>query len=235
MNENISFIILANNEAKTINREIENILKLRKKLKFKLIIVQDGSTDGTYEILKSLKKKNIKIFNKKKRMGYYNAFLKGVELSEGNIIFFSDTGGKYNYNNFIKYYKYYKKNNLDLLACYRINRKDKILRQLLTFFYTITINLLFFLNYKDYDCGFKIFNKSKLLKILKKYTFDKNLITSQIFLFFVKNNFKILQLPIVYKEKKSRKSRGIPSNKIVQIVIKSILNLIKIKLNNKTL
>ncbi len=69
MNENISFIILANNEAKTINREIENILKLRKKLKFKLIIVQDGSTDGTYEILKSLKKKNIKIFNKKKKDG----------------------------------------------------------------------------------------------------------------------------------------------------------------------
>ncbi len=235
MSENISFIILANNEAKTIRREIENILKLRKKLKFKLIIVQDGSVDGTYEILKSLKKKNIKIFNKKKRMGYYNAFLKGVELSEGNIIFFSDTGGKYNYNNFIKYYKYYKKNNLDLLACYRINRKDKILRQLLTFFYTITINLLFFLNYKDYDCGFKIFDKSKLLKILKNYTFDKNLITSQIFLFFVKNNFKILQLPIIYKEKKSRKSRGIPSNKIFQIVIKSILNLIKIKLNNKTL
>ncbi len=202
MSENISFIILANNEAKTIRREIENILKLRKKLKFKLIIVQDGSVDGTYEILKSLKKKNIKIFNKKKRMGYYNAFLKGVELSEGNIIFFSDTGGKYNYNNFIKYYKYYKKNNLDLLACYRINRKDKILRQLLTFFYTITINLLFFLNYKDYDCGFKIFDKSKLLKILKNYTFDKNLITSQIFLFFIKNNFKILQLPIIYKEKK---------------------------------
>ena len=57
MSENISFIILANNEAKTIRREIENILKLRKKLKFKLIIVQDGSVDGTYEILKSLKKK----------------------------------------------------------------------------------------------------------------------------------------------------------------------------------
>ena len=60
MSENISFIILANNEAKTIRREIENILKLRKKLKFKLIIVQDGSVDGTYEILKSLKKKKYK-------------------------------------------------------------------------------------------------------------------------------------------------------------------------------
>ena len=220
----------------TIEREIENILNIKNKLKFDLIVIQDGSKDGTFEKLENLKKrKKFILHNKKNRLGYYNAFLKGVELSEGNIIFFSDTGGKYNYNNFIKYYKYYKKNNLDLLACYRINRKDKILRQLLTFFYTITINLLFFLNYKDYDCGFKIFNKSKLLKILKNYTFDKNLITSQIFLFFVKNNFKILQLPIVYKEKKSRKSRGIPSNKIFQIVIKSILNLIKIKLNNKTL
>lgn len=235
MNEDISFIILANNEAKTVRSEIENILKLRKKLKFELIIIQDGSTDGTYEILKSFKKKNVKIFNKKKRIGYYNAFLKGIKLSKGNVIFFSDIGGKYNYNNFIKYYKYYKKNNLDLLACYRINRKDKILRRTLTFFYTIVINLLFLLNYKDYDCGFKIFNKEKLLKILKNYTFNKSLITSQIFLFFVKNNFKILQLPIIYKEKKNRKSRGIPTNKIIQIIIESILNLIKIKLNNKTL
>ena len=230
----ISFLILVNNEAKTIKKEIDNILKLQKKIKFKLIIVQDGSTDGTYEILNKIKKKNIILYNKRNRLGYYNAFRKGVELSQGNVIFFSDTGGKYNYNNFINFYKYYKKKNSELLAVLRINREDKILRQLLTFFSNFIINFIFLLNFKDYDCGFKIFDRSKLLEILKKHSFDKNLITSQIFLYFVKHNFKILQLPIKYNEKKNRKSRGIPTNKIIPIIIKSLLNLVRIKLDYKT-
>ncbi|MDA9723980.1 glycosyltransferase [Candidatus Pelagibacter sp.] len=231
MSEEISFLILANNEAKTIKNEIKSILKLRKKLKFKLIIVQDGSTDGTYEILNNLREKNIKLFNQKKRMGYYKAFLKGVELSEGSVIFFSDTGNKYNYSNFIKFYRYYKKSSVDLLACYRVNRKDKLLRRMLTFFYTIFINTIFLLNYKDYDCGFKIFNKFKLLKVLQNNSFNENLITSQIFLYFIKYNFKILQCPVVYKEKKNRSSRGVPTNKILKIAILSIFNLLKIRLN----
>ena len=57
----ISFLILVNNEAKTIKKEIDNILKLQKKIKFKLIIVQDGSTDGTYEILNKNKKEKYNI------------------------------------------------------------------------------------------------------------------------------------------------------------------------------
>ena len=121
---------------------------------------------------------------------------------------------KYDYKNFIKFYKYYEKKNLDLLACYRIDREDKLLRRILTLFYTIIINSIFFLNFKDYDCGFKIFNRSKLLKILKNYNFDKNLITSQIFLYFVKKiNLTFYNFQLNIKKKKNRNSRGIPTNK----------------------
>ena len=77
------------------------------------------------------------MFNKKKRLGYYKAFLKGIELSKGEIIFFSDTGNKYDYKKFIQLYKIFKEKNADLISCYRVKRQDKILRQLLTFFYTI--------------------------------------------------------------------------------------------------
>jgi glucosyltransferase len=235
MKKKISFIILVNNESKTIENEISDILKIKKKINFELIVVQDGSKDGTFEILNKIsKKKKITLFNKKKRLGYYKAFLKGIELSKGEIIFFSDTGNKYDYKKFIQLYKIFKEKNADLISCYRVKRQDKILRQLLTFFYTILINLIFFKRYKDYDCGFKIFNKKKLLMILKKYKFNKNLITSQVFLYFIKHNFRIFQYPIIYKEKKNRNSRGLPTNKVFKIALESILNLIKIKLDFKT-
>ena len=65
----IYFLILANNEVKTIEKEIYKILKLSKKLNFKLVVVQDGSTDGTFELLEKISKKNkIILFNKKKKI-----------------------------------------------------------------------------------------------------------------------------------------------------------------------
>ncbi len=231
MKKQVSFLILAHNEVKTIEKEIDNILKLKKKLNFELVVVQDGSKDGTFEKLERLKKKKkFILYNKKIRLGYYKAFLKGVSLSSGKIIFFSDTGSKYNYQKFIKFYKYFEKNSADMVSAYRINREDKILRQLLTFFYGVFINILFQINFKDYDCGFKIFRKKKLIKILKENTFDKNLITSQIFIYFKIYNYKILQLPIKYNEKKNRVSRGIPNRKILKIIFSSIIKMLKIRL-----
>ena len=63
--QKISFLILANNESKTIKKEIKKILELKKKLKFNLVIVQDGSTDGTYEILNKISKKKVYCITKK--------------------------------------------------------------------------------------------------------------------------------------------------------------------------
>ena len=57
MKERISFLILVNNEAKTIENEIYNILKIKKKINFNLVVIQDGSSDGTYEILNRISKK----------------------------------------------------------------------------------------------------------------------------------------------------------------------------------
>ena len=57
MKNKISFLILAHNEVDTIESEINNILKIKRKLKFDLVVIQDGSRDGTFEKLQNLKKK----------------------------------------------------------------------------------------------------------------------------------------------------------------------------------
>ena len=53
---------MANNEAKTIEKEIDNILKIKKKIKFNLVVIQDGSNDGTYEILNKISKRKNNTF-----------------------------------------------------------------------------------------------------------------------------------------------------------------------------
>ncbi len=62
------------NEIKTINKIIQKLIKLKKNIK--IIIIDDGSTDGTKEFIqKNIKKKIYKFINLKKNYG------KGYECS----------------------------------------------------------------------------------------------------------------------------------------------------------
>jgi len=77
--------------------EKENILTLLKKInkefkenkiKGEVIVVDDGSPDGTGKLVKNLKKKqkNIKIIHRKGKLGLSSAVLEGFEISEGNVL-----------------------------------------------------------------------------------------------------------------------------------------------------
>jgi hypothetical protein len=229
--DKISILILVCNEVKTIEKDIISIKKnLKNYIDYQLVIVQDGSTDGTYEKLKFFKKKyNLTLNSVKKRRGYTNAFLTGIKNCHNDTIFFSDTGKKYDFKNLRRFIDIFYRKKADLLSGYRIKRKDKFFRRVLTFFYTQSINVLFNKNYKDYDCGFKIFKKTCIKKIVSKQNFTPYLFTSQIFIYFIKYNYKIIQLPLEYLENKKRSSRGIPTTKIPKIVILSLINLLKIR------
>ena len=88
-------------------------------------------------------------------------------------------------------------------------------------------------NYKDYDCGFKIFKKKSLNEIIIKKDFTPYLLTSQIFIYFFIYNFKISQLSIEYLESEKRFSRGLPLNKIPKVIFLSIQNILKIRFKLK--
>lgn len=235
LNKKISILFLVHNEVSSIENDIIKIKNsLDKYINYEIIIVQDGSTDGTYEKLEKIKEKyNIKLNSIKNRRGYTQAFLDGIKECNEKVIFFSDTGGKYNFNNIKKFLTVFFEKDADLLSGYRINRQDKYYRRVLTFFYSTLINLLFLKNYKDYDCGFKIFKKESLKEIIIKKNFTSYLLTSQIFIFFFIFNFKIVQLPIKYLENKNRFSRGLPLSKIPKVIYLSVQNILKIRFNLK--
>ena len=61
----VTIAIPAYNEEKTIGGTIESVLRLKyPKKKLEIIVIDDGSTDGTFEIIKQYKKFGVKIFHK---------------------------------------------------------------------------------------------------------------------------------------------------------------------------
>ncbi len=87
----ISFIIPTYNSAKTIKRAIDSILNQNTDLEYEIIIVDDGSTDNTEEVLKCYENdKRIK-YCKKDNSGVADTRNYGVKMATGEYIIFVDS------------------------------------------------------------------------------------------------------------------------------------------------
>ena len=89
----ITIIIPAFNEEKTISIVIEKILKLD--LIKQIIIVDDGSTDRTLEIINKYKEKINVICNHKKNLGKGAAIKTASKYVDGDIVIIQDADLEY--------------------------------------------------------------------------------------------------------------------------------------------
>jgi len=85
--EEVSIILPVFNAVNTIECCIDSIINQTEK-NWKLIILNDGSTDGTKNIIESYEKKHQKIFiwSFNKNLGLVNALNKGLQLAQGKFI-----------------------------------------------------------------------------------------------------------------------------------------------------
>lgn len=89
--EKISIIILNRNNKNVIKKCIDNILKYSEKYNYEIIIVDNDSTDGSYEmLLEKYKNDNIKIIKNSKN-GCSSGRNLGVKESHGDTIVFLDS------------------------------------------------------------------------------------------------------------------------------------------------
>lgn len=90
MNKLISIIIPTYNYAHLISETLENILK-QSYQNWECIIIDDGSTDNTTEIVKGFLEKDIRfIYIKQKNQGPNAARNKGIKIAKGDYIQFLD-------------------------------------------------------------------------------------------------------------------------------------------------
>jgi len=107
-NPEISIVLPCLNEEKAIGMCLDSINKviIENKLDAEAIVVDNGSTDRSREIVKEkqAKSKAIRLIEEKEK-GYGSAYLRGFREAKGSYIFMADSDGSYDFSeipNFIK-------------------------------------------------------------------------------------------------------------------------------------
>lgn len=231
MSENFSLDLIFNayNEIESIEEDIKNIIEETKAINSlnKIVIVEDGSTDGTSEHLIELSKKlPITLNQSKTRRGYSKALISGITSSNADFVFFSDLGGKFDWSEIEKLCSVLPK--FDFVLGVRVNREDQIYRQILTKSYSTYIKLFYNVNSKDPDSGFRIYKKSIIEEILKDKIHNKHLLNSEFTIKCLKKNAMYKEIEINYKKREGQ-SRGLPLKIIPKVIFSTIINSFKIK------
>ena len=169
----LSIIIPVYNESRNLEKTVNNLIKLKKRIKkLNLIFIDDFSTDNTYDLVKKLSKKNsfIKIFkNKKKGLG--SAIEKGFKKSRFKYvaIFMADSSDSI--DDLIKYYKIISSKKYDAVLGSRFIKDSKIknypfFKFLLNRIFNNFVKLIFLSDYNDFTNAFKIYKRNVLKNLL---------------------------------------------------------------------
>ena len=224
----LTIIIPVYNEKKTIQKIIDKVLKI-KNLKKQIIIVDDGSTDGTTEVLKKIQKQKIyKIIYSKKNKGKGYAIRLAQPHVQGEFVIIQDADLEYNPNDIKKIIKVFKnKNNMVVYGSrvlntnrYKKNNFISIIRVFANHMLTIVSNIINNQNLTDAHTCYKAFNS----KIFKKIKLKENSfsfcpeITTKI----SKLNIPITEIKISYKGRSVKDGKKI-SLKDAFIAIKTLI------------
>ncbi len=188
-------IIDARNEAKKVASNYE------------IIIVNDGSTDRTVEVVKELQRldSNIRLISHTKNRGYGAAVKTGLKACTMDWIFFTDSDGQFHYDELDKFVA--ASGSADLVIGYRRKRMDpfhrvfvaQVLLKIWNFF-------LFGLTVKDVDCAYKLF-KREVRDSIKLET-ESAITVTELLVKAKSLGYRIIQLPVTHYARKFGEQTG---------------------------
>lgn len=169
------------NEEKNIEKVVKSAIPEAQKAadNWEMLMIDDGSSDNTLKIAQSLAKrnKNLRVISHKPNRGYGAALREGFKNSRYKYIVFSDGDGQFDFSQLDRFLK--KIEESDIVIGYRKKRHDHFFRHILMNLLKIWDLVFFGFYFQDIDCGFKLFKKEALKKIMP-LTSEGAMITTEI-------------------------------------------------------
>ena len=191
--------------------------------KSRLVVINDGSKDNTYEILQeTAKSKPLLLPLTKSNGGHGSTVLFGYKyaIDKGaDFIFQTDSDGQTNPQEFEQFWEH--KDKYDIILGERIVRGDGKARKLVENVVCLLIKIIFGVSAKDANAPFRLMKTEILNKYIDKLPTDFNIPNIMFTTYFLHYGEKVEFLPISFKPRKHG-TNSINIKKIIKIGIKAV-------------
>ena len=162
MSEGISVFFPAYNDEASIAGLVTEALALLPGLTddFEVIVVDDGSTDGTARVLEELARAvpRLRVVRHEVNRGYGAALRTGFASATKDLVFYTDGDGQYDVRELLRLRPLLAE-GVDIVNGYKIQRADSWQRKALGAAYNGLAHLLFSIPIRDVDCDFRLLRR----------------------------------------------------------------------------
>ena len=167
---NISVVIPLLNERDSINELSKSIIEIMNvyNFSFEIIFIDDGSNDGSWEVLEKLsnEKNFIKGIKFQKNYGKSQALHAGFIKAEGNVVFTMDADLQDDPKEIPEMYNMIVNDNYELISGWKKKRFDSILtKNIPSKIFNFAARITSGINLNDFNCGLKAYKKEVIKNI----------------------------------------------------------------------
>ena len=231
---NISIIIPAYNEEKRIESTLVNIIAYLGATfnEYEIIVVDDCSTDNTGEIVSKYVESNVKILRNDTNRGKGYSVKRGIFNARYPMVLFSDSDLATPIEELGELIGYIADHDYDMVIASRnlgksnIINKQPLYRQIMGKVFPRIVSLVLLNEFKDTQCGFKLFKTDIAKKIVQLQTIEGFSFDVEVLFIASKMGCKIKEAPVVWIDKEGSTVRTIKDG------FKMLIDLFKIKYND---
>lgn len=162
---NISVVVPLYNERESLPELVEWIDRVCRKnsLSYEVILVDDGSNDGSWEVVEQLKTEypaTLRAIHFMRNYGKSAALYCGFEAAEGSVVFTMDADLQDSPDEIPAMYKMVVEEGYDLVSGWKRKRYDPIGKRLPSKFFNWTARQVSGIKLHDFNCGLKCYRKN---------------------------------------------------------------------------
>ncbi|MCI4319024.1 MAG: glycosyltransferase [Thermoplasmata archaeon] len=203
--DGITVVIPAWNEEERLRPTLEEYLPRLEKLglPFEVIVVTDGSTDGTAKLAQSYRDRGVYALEFPERLGKGGATLKGLQAARYSRVGFVDADGSLAVDDLMKLIR-----ALDSSDCVIASRwmdgsvvPERLppVRRLASRTWNVMVKLMLSLPYKDTQCGAKFFRTYAVHQIIPRVELMNWAFDVALLFHFRRSGYTIAEVPVTWR------------------------------------